>query len=159
MRNTLLNSSALEVPPPGGDTGWGRLIGASCALAAAELAQQLDGPLLVLAEDPRHADQLEAEIRFFAGIDLPVEHFVEWETLPWDSFSPHLDIISQRLSVLASLPSMRKGVVIAKGGFMKQGPRPVDEVARRSGARGGGRGLNRRLGAPRRGRRSTRWSI
>lgn len=132
MRNALLNSSALEVPPPGGDTGWGRLIGASCALAAAELAQQLDGPLLVLAEDPRHADQLEAEIRFFAGIDLPVEHFVEWETLPWDSFSPHLDIISQRLSVLASLPSMRKGVVIATVGVLQQRLPPLDYVAARA---------------------------
>jgi transcription-repair coupling factor (superfamily II helicase) len=45
--------------------------------------------MLVLATDPRHADQLEAEIRYFAGDDLPVEHFVEWETLPYDSFSPH----------------------------------------------------------------------
>ena len=105
MRYTPLNSTQLKRPPPGGDTGWGRLIGASCALAAAELAQQLDGPLLVLAEDPRHADQLEAEIRFFAGIDLPVEHFVEWETLQWDSFSPHLHIFSHRRSVVGLLTS------------------------------------------------------
>ena len=43
-------------------------------------------PLLVLAEDPRQADQFESEIRFFAGDAIDVQHFVEWETLPWDSF-------------------------------------------------------------------------
>ena len=96
---------------------WGRLIGASRSLAAAELAQQLatgkKRPLLVLAEDPRHADQIEAEIRFFTDGRIPVEHFVEWETLPWDSFSPHQDIISQRLRVLAELPKMVDGVMPA----------------------------------------------
>lgn len=120
------------MPPRGQETGWGRLIGAGCALAAAELAQQLDKPILVLAEDPRHADQLEAEIRFFAGADVPVNHFVEWETLPWDSFSPHLDIISQRLSVLATLPTMRAGIIIAAASVLQQRLPPLDYVAARS---------------------------
>ena len=57
---------------------------------------------IVLAEDARHADQLEAEIGFFSGGDVEVLHFVEWETLPWDSFSPHQDIVSQRLSVIVA---------------------------------------------------------
>ena len=132
MRNALLIPSKLKVPPPGSETGWGRLIGASGALAAAELAQQLDRPLLVLAEDPRHADQLEAEMRFFAGAGMPIEHFVEWETLPWDSFSPHLDIISQRLSVLAALPSMRTGIIIASTAALQQRLPPLDYVAART---------------------------
>ncbi len=101
-------------------------------MAAAELAQQLDSPLLVIAEDPRHADQLEAEIRFFAGDDLPLVHFIEWETLPWDSFSPHLDIISQRLSVLAALPSMQKGIIIATAGILHQRLPPPGYVAAHS---------------------------
>jgi len=112
--------------------GWGRLIGASAALAAAELAHIIERPVLLLAEDPRHADQLEAEIRFFAGPDLPVEHFVEWETLPWDSFSPHQDIISQRLRVLAALPGLKKGIVIAAASVLQQRLPPVDYVAARS---------------------------
>ena len=81
----------------------GRAPGASMPLAAAEFARAIGKPLLVLARDPRHADQLEAEIRYFAGSDLPVAHFVEWETLPYDSFSTHQDIISRRLPVLALL--------------------------------------------------------
>ncbi len=111
---------------------WGRLVGASAALAAAELAATIRQPLLVLADDPRHADQLEAEIRFFAGPELEIEHFVEWETLPWDSFSPHQDIISQRLRVLAALPRLKHGIIIAAASVLQQRLPPVEYVAARS---------------------------
>ncbi|MBT8090900.1 MAG: transcription-repair coupling factor [Gammaproteobacteria bacterium] len=131
------------VPVAGSANAWGRLIGASAALAAAELAQNIDRPILMLAEDPRHADQLEAEIRFFAGRDLPILHFVEWETLPWDSFSPHQDIISQRLSVLAALPKLRKGIVIAAASVLQQRLPPLDYVAARSLSLSAGQTLHR----------------
>ena len=120
------------MPAPGRPVDCGRLLGASLALAAVELAHRIEKPLLVLAEDPRHADQLEAEIRFFAGDDLPVEHFVEWETLPWDSFSPHQDIISQRLRVLAALPGMRRGIVVTAATALQQRLPPVAYVAAHS---------------------------
>jgi len=110
----------------------GRLTGASAPLAIAELATQLDAPLIVCATDPRHADQLEEEVRFFAPSDLPVLHFVEWETLPWDSFSPHQDIVSQRLSVLSTLPSLKRGIVIASAPSLLQRLPPVDYVAART---------------------------
>ena len=113
-------------------SGWGSLVGASAPLAFAELARQADAPLLVLADDPRHADQLEAELRFFAGGDFPVLHFVEWETLPWDNFSPHQDIISQRLAVLARLPSVQRGIVVASAPALLQRLPPVDYVAART---------------------------
>ncbi len=136
MTEPLLLSANLKLPQAGDDTAWGRLIGASGSLAAAELAQILAAgsqrPLLILAEDPRHADQLEAEIRFFTDNTIPVEHFVEWETLPWDSFSPHQDIISQRLRVLAALPDMVGGVIIATVGILHQRLPPLDYVAARS---------------------------
>ncbi len=113
-------------------TGWGSLVGASASLAVAELARQAAVPLLLLADDPRHADQLEAELQFFAGGDFPVLHFVEWETLPWDSFSPHQDIISQRLSVLSQLPSLRRGVIVVSAPALLQRLPPPDYVAARS---------------------------
>jgi transcription-repair coupling factor (superfamily II helicase) len=103
-RISSLFSSYSVAPATAEPAAWGRLIGASLPLAAVELAENSARPVLVLATDPRHADQLEAEIRFFADDVLPVSHFVEWETLPYDSFSPHQDIISRRLQVLAGLP-------------------------------------------------------
>jgi transcription-repair coupling factor (superfamily II helicase) len=113
-------------------TAWGSLIGASAGLAVAEYARTNDVPLLVLAEDPRHADQLEAELRFFIADELPVLHFLEWETLPWDNFSPHQDIISERLRVLAALPGMKRGVVVASSQALLQRLPPLDYVAARS---------------------------
>ncbi|MGB5450430.1 MAG: transcription-repair coupling factor [Woeseiaceae bacterium] len=144
MTTSFLIPAPTAVPAAGSANGWGRLIGASAALAAAEFAQNIDRPVLMLAEDPRHADQLEAEIRFFAGPDLAVEHFVEWETLPWDSFSPHQDIISQRLSVLAALPNMRKGIVIAAASVLQQRLPPIDYVAARSLSLSAGQTLHRK---------------
>ncbi len=132
LPDTLLVPANTPVPEPGKGRAWGSLIGASAGLAAAELARSSNAPLVVLAEDPRHADQLEAEIRFFAGDELPVLHFVEWETLPWDSFSPHQDIISQRLDVLAKLPSLQQGVLIASAPALLQRLPPVDYVKARS---------------------------
>jgi len=128
----LLIPENLQPPQPGHSCGWGRLIGASAALAAAELSARIDAPLLVLADDPRQADQLEAEIRFFCANDVDVHHFVEWETLPWDSFSPHQDIISERLSVLATLQDMRSGIIVASAAALLQRLPPVDYVAARS---------------------------
>jgi transcription-repair coupling factor (superfamily II helicase) len=128
----LLIPAKPDLPLPGRSCGWGRLIGASSALAAAELGAGLDAPLLVLADDPRQADQLEAEIRFFCDENLEVHHFVEWETLPWDGFSPHQDIISERLSVLASLKNMQGGIIVASAPVLLQRLPPVDYVAARS---------------------------
>ncbi len=131
-QDPLLLPKSLALPDPGKRIAWGRLIGASASLAIAELAARADIPILVLAEDPRQADQLEAEIRFFVGESIEVEHFVEWETLPWDGFSPHQDIISDRLSVLSKLRNLRRGIVIASAPVLMQKLPPTDYVAARS---------------------------
>lgn len=128
-RSFLLPAAA---PNSGQISAFGRAIGASTALAAVELARLATRPLLVLAIDPRHADQLEAEIRFFSNGELPVRHFVEWETLPYDSFSPHQDIVSDRLSVMESLPHAEHGIVIASTPSLLQRLPPVDYIAARS---------------------------
>ena len=132
MNTAVLIPASHPLPQAGKTADWGRLVGASASLAVAELAAGMDRPLLLLAEDARHADQLEAELRFFAGDACPIEHFVEWETLPWDSFSPHQDIISQRLRVLATLGGLRRGVVIATVAALQQRLPPVDYIAARS---------------------------
>ena len=112
--------------------GIGRLIGASAALALVELARRAARPLIVLASDPREADRLELEMRYFAGEELAVSHFVEWETLPYDAFSPHQDIISQRLSVLAALPKLTRGIVVVSAPSLLQRLPPVDYVGARA---------------------------
>ena len=57
---------------------------------------------------------LKTELRFFLGDDnkIPILLFPDWETLPYDAFSPYQDIISQRLATLAELGSIKKGILI-----------------------------------------------
>ena len=77
-------------------------------------AQALAHPLLLVARDSAHAHQLDWDLRAHLSndTDIPVHVFPDWETLPYDIFSPHPQIVSQRLAVLQELPSLRRGVVI-----------------------------------------------
>ena len=91
---------------------WGQLYGSATSLWLAEAARRSTAPLLVIAADARQASRYEDELRFFCGPLLYIECFPDWETLPYDLFSPHPDIVSQRLRMLAALPRLTKGIVI-----------------------------------------------
>jgi transcription-repair coupling factor (superfamily II helicase) len=71
------------------------------SLTAARLARSAR-PLLVVTQDAAEAQRLLDEIRFFAP-ELSVHLFPDWETLPYDAFSPHQDLVSQRLETLYHL--------------------------------------------------------
>ena len=92
---------------------WRGLHGAALPLALAESAASLDGPLVVFTQDALQLERLESELAFFVHQGLPVLAFPDYETLPYDRFSPHPDIISQRLRTLARLPMLERGIVLA----------------------------------------------
>ncbi|MGB5064528.1 MAG: transcription-repair coupling factor, partial [Candidatus Competibacter sp.] len=92
--------------------GWGRLHGASPALLIAAAAARYRGLVLAIAPDSQTALRLETELRVFGGVDLDILAFPDWETLPYDLFSPHQDIVSQRLATLYRLPQRRRGVLV-----------------------------------------------
>jgi transcription-repair coupling factor (superfamily II helicase) len=91
---------------------WGQLYGSATSLWLAEAARRASGPLLVVAADTRQAARIEDELKFFCARDIHIASFPGWETLPYDLFSPHPDIVSQRLRLLAALPRLTKGIVI-----------------------------------------------
>ncbi|HET9663256.1 MAG TPA: transcription-repair coupling factor, partial [Burkholderiales bacterium] len=88
----------LTVPAPGQRAAAPYLHGSSDALGMAELARRAR-PLLVLTENAWHAQRLLEEIPFYAP-QLKVHLLPDWETLPYDHFSPHHDLISERLATL-----------------------------------------------------------
>ncbi|PTR32966.1 transcription-repair coupling factor [Luteibacter sp. OK325] len=90
---------------------WAVPHGSSWALEVAEAARAHEGLLVVVARDTRSADNLEGELAVFAG-ELPVLHFPDWETLPYDVFSPHPEVVSQRIATLYRLPSIKRGVLV-----------------------------------------------
>jgi transcription-repair coupling factor (superfamily II helicase) len=66
----------------------GQLYGSSQGLLLAKAAQQHTGPILVITDDTAAAHRLELEAKFYLGDDpLPIMHFPDWETLPYDTFS------------------------------------------------------------------------
>lgn len=90
---------------------WGNAQGSGLSLAIAHASREHSGLTLVVARDTSHAIQLSDEIGFFLNTD-DVDLFPDWETLPYDAFSPHQDIISQRIATLNLLPTRTDGVVI-----------------------------------------------
>ena len=99
------------LPAAAGKQHWGNLPGAALSLAIAEAASAAKRFTLLLTADSQSAERLEQELKFFAP-ELPVLHFPDWETLPYDLFSPHQDIISQRIASLYRLPELVHGVLV-----------------------------------------------
>ena len=78
-----------------------RLHGSSDALALARLAREAK-PLIVFCASALDAQRLCEEIPYFEP-GLAVNLLPDWETLPYDSFSPHHDLISERLATLYTI--------------------------------------------------------
>lgn len=107
---------APPLPRAGQLRAWWRAPASPSALAwyVARAAESHAGPVLVIARDNHGANQIEADLRTLLGDDpaLPVLAFPDWETLPYDRFSPHPDITSQRLAALHRLPGLKRGLVV-----------------------------------------------
>lgn len=90
---------------------WGSLYGSASSLAivnAAALAHKLT---VVICNDTASALNMEQELRFY-GKQLEILHFPDWETLPYDNFSPHQDIVSERLTTLHRLSQLKEGILV-----------------------------------------------
>jgi transcription-repair coupling factor (superfamily II helicase) len=72
--------------------------------------------MLVVARDMQEGEMLRNELEFFTANDgndgNEVILFPDWETLVYDGFSPHQDIISDRLSILNRLPTLNRGILV-----------------------------------------------
>jgi transcription-repair coupling factor (superfamily II helicase) len=82
---------------------YANLVGSSDALGIAQLAKHkaplAKSPIVVIAANALEAQRLVDEIPFFDPA-LKVHLLPDWETLPYDHFSPHQDLISERLATL-----------------------------------------------------------
>ena len=69
---------------------------------------------VVVTADQSGAHRLMEELAFFnpPGSGLRILLFPDWETLPYDQFSPYQDIVSDRLATLVELRSMRSGILV-----------------------------------------------
>ena len=82
---------------------WSGLHGSSTALALLAAAGRHDGPTLIVARSSHQAQLLARDLELLNAAYLAVRLFPDHETLPYDPFSPHPDIIASRLATLAGL--------------------------------------------------------
>jgi transcription-repair coupling factor (superfamily II helicase) len=90
-----------ELPAAGQRISTVPLHGSSDAPLLAALAGRAR-PLLVITENAWQAQRLLEEIPYFAP-QLRLYLLPDWETLPWDHFSPHQDLVSERLATLCQI--------------------------------------------------------
>ena len=133
-----------EIPASGGErVVWERLHGCSKALAITCAARQHAALFVVVTADQSGAHRLMEELAFFnpAGSGPRVLLFPDWETLPYDRFSPYQDIVSDRLAALAELRSMRSGILVVPVSTLMHRLLPADYLLANSLVLGTGQTL------------------
>ncbi|KRA35657.1 transcription-repair coupling factor [Rhodanobacter sp. Root627] len=106
---------------------WSPPDGSARALLIAETARAHPGLVVAVTRDTQRARALEDELRVFSS-GLPVLHFPDWETLPYDAFSPHPEIVSQRIATLYRLPSIQRGVLVVPVATLMQRIAPRSHI-------------------------------
>jgi len=119
----------LTLPPSGRSAGWPALPGSADALAVAAAARRRR--LLVLTASALDAQRLHDEVAWFAP-ELQVALLADWETLPYDTLSPHPDLVSERLAALYQSSQGRCDVLIAPVTTAMVRLAPVSYVAART---------------------------
>jgi len=108
-----------------------KLSGCGYALQISEIFNQENKPLLVICDTIQEAQQLIDELPFF----LPEKNkdmiyfFPDWETLPYDTFSPHQDIIADRIKILALMLKNQLGIYLITAETLMQRLTPKENLA------------------------------
>ena len=102
---------------------WANLQGSSLSMVAANACIQHSGSTLFVANNMHDAERYYLELKTFVKDyqDTPdVIFFSDWETLPYDNFSPHQDIISDRMRCLYLLASDARVIVVVSAQTLAQ---------------------------------------
>ncbi|MDD5276649.1 MAG: transcription-repair coupling factor [Methylovulum sp.] len=111
MADTLIFSP--NIPQTQAQTiTWSGLAGCADSLALASAINNENRLFVVVTPDNQTALRLEHELAFFLQDAYPILHFPDWETLPYDVFSPLPEITSERLKALALLPQVKRGALV-----------------------------------------------
>ncbi len=120
--------SPFAAPAAHGNKGkrayWSGLPAGALPIAIGAAARRHPGLTLVVTKDANTAIELARGIRFFqdeeARQQLPLLRFPGWGTLPYESFSPHPEIISERVRVLHNLLHVKRGILITPAPLLLQ---------------------------------------
>ena len=127
MFSTLLENTPWPTQA-GSRTALGPFYGSADARCIAEMVSP-DRLLVVVTAETSACLALERELPFFLDTHCDIAVFPDWETLPYDNFSPHQDIISERLNTLYRLPGMSSGILLAPVPTLMHRLAPTEYVA------------------------------
>ena len=124
------------VPKRGERRLWTGLTELGGARAIAHLAESLHehqaGLVLAVSSTSARARRLTHQVQLFGEDRFPTLVLPDWETLPYDPFSPHEDIVSERLRTLHALPATTSGVLVVPVQTLLQRLPPRDFVGGQS---------------------------
>ncbi|MBJ7553162.1 transcription-repair coupling factor [Marinomonas spartinae] len=86
--------------------------GSRSALQLLAIAKQEKRPIVFITDTISELNELEDELTFLSDQEQEILRFSDWETLPYDAFSPHQDIVSQRLETLAKLSESSNPIIL-----------------------------------------------
>ena len=66
-----------------------------------EAQKESQKSFLVVSSDPPHAEALKEDLDFFLGSSPKVSLYPAWDVRPFEPFSPHPDVIAQRMDILS----------------------------------------------------------
>jgi len=94
---------------------WSDLYGSAEGFEITRLADHLEKPVIVIANDSRRMKLLQEEIEFFIRdhSTAPLLSLSDWECLPYDVVSPQPEVISNRLRTLAQIPHLERGILLS----------------------------------------------
>ena len=127
-----MNKSPFNAQYSGDVETWSGLHGSSLALAILAAAGRYEGISFIVTRSSHQAQVLARDLELLSTGELPVHLFPDHETLPYDPFSPHPDIIAERLKTLSMLASLQQGVVLAPVSSLIQRLPPADYILQRS---------------------------
>lgn len=98
------------------------------SIQLSQLIEQHEGPVVVITEDANVLARLMDETRYFIKGQRNITEFPDWETLPYDQFSPHEDIVSTRIGLLAGLSHLKNDVIFIAANTLMQRLCPASHI-------------------------------
>ena len=118
---------------PAADIAWRHLHGCAKSLSIASAAASAQGLIVWVVADTLAADRAHDELEFFLdATGYPIFEFPDWETLPYDRYSPYHDIVSTRLDTLARLSTTTHGILVVPIATLMRRLPPVEFIAANS---------------------------
>ncbi len=107
----IFNQTASPLFAKGNKSYWGGLYGSSQYLALLEWVEQTKKVALIIANDANHSHHIIQGLSFY-GAKTAIINFLDYEVLPYDSFSAHEDSIATRLQALIDSPKLTRGIIV-----------------------------------------------